>query len=117
VSTDFMAQKPPEGMTEADPGYWCAWQISDVRVNVNGANAGALLTLLGYAGTIGDGPAGEADPEEFARRIGVARIEGLTVAYERWGAWHQPGYFEMRLAELEDVAAEAKRLGGIVVWA
>jgi hypothetical protein len=95
------------------------------------ANGRAVLELLGYRP--GSDLAGEDSPDEFlakVRRAGmrVANVTGAddgesaTSGRGRLGArWvdcgRRDGYFAERLPALEQVAREAKKHGGMVVWA
>lgn len=116
MGISFMAQKAPAGLAEGTPEWRAALYISgeDITVDVNMARGGMLLKLLGYSTARA---AGEADPAEFLARIARARAEKLAWAYETWGEWTVPGYFETRLDQLEVVAQDARARGGEVVWA
>lgn len=102
------------------------------KVNCDGRNGRALLDLLGYRYDPSD-PYGDDDPDEFLARVHRAKIRvdntsGADAGIEwtsgrgRLGArWidggRREGYFAGRLLDLEQVARDAKRHGGVVCWA
>jgi hypothetical protein len=124
VSVDFMAQWPVPGEQ---------WPEIGESVNCNNGRAAEILDLLGYDSSWPI--AGEDSPGEFTARVrralmragNVAGADGGTPWTEDGGPgtgrarWvecgRRPGYFAERLPELEAVAAEAERHGGMVVWA
>jgi hypothetical protein len=124
VSVDFMAQWPVTGKK---------WPEIGETVNVHNGNASALLRLLGYSASW---PLeGEDDPAEFLARVrragmragNISGADGGTppavdggpgTGRARWiDCGRRPGYFAERLPDLEKVARDAKRHGGMVVWA
>lgn len=101
----------------ADPANLAGWQLGEQVVGLSATSWGQLWTLLGYRVDTSEWPGGTEEPAELLRRIQVANHpQSLTIAAERWGAWHDAGYFEQRLIELATVAREAETMGGLVSW-
>lgn len=112
MGVQFYAAKRP-----ANPENLRGWKLGNVTCDVSATSASQLLQLLGYDVDPAVEPTGSVTPEEMLARLSIAKIEGLTVAYERWGRQHFPGYFELRLNELAEVAREAQEMTGEVFWA
>jgi hypothetical protein len=92
--------------------------FGELSVDVTGTSAVHLLTVLGVENPVEQADGGEMTSVEMLLRISVAQAEGgAETAQRRWGKWHTPGYFQVRLAELAEVAREAEQMGGEVVWA
>lgn len=136
MSITFTAQKAGNGTTPP---------VFGEEANFSNANAATILTLLGYVdqartdGTFLGCPIlpdafGDADADDFLGRVVMARALADTAADDVNGTptftegapgtggpsithfGRPPGYIAERLADLESVAADAKRLGGVVAW-
>ena|ERR1700735_5511450 len=91
--------------------------FGELSVDVTGTSAVHLLTVLGVENPVELAEGGEMTPTEMLLRISVAQAEGgADIAQRRWGQWHSPCYFQVRLDDLAVVAREAEDMGGMVVW-
>jgi hypothetical protein len=96
-------------------------------VNMSNVNAQMVLSRLGYSADDGD-LAGEALPDDLLGRAmlanvghddsGIAAVEGGGQGHARWiECGVEAGYFAGRMAQLAELATEAKARGLLVTWA
>lgn len=112
MSVSFYAVRAPE-----DPRNLAGWELGTLQLNHSATTVGQILTLLGIPVDYSAECSGSIAVAELRQRVAVAKIEGLTVAQERWGHLHRPGFFSGALELLAGIADEAERMGGEVAWA